>query len=272
MISSGLRALLSLLAAGYAITGAVLFFAPSWSSGHFAWRVSPFVAMTIGGWFIGTAWACFVVARRGHWAALFCPIVYLGLFGLFEAAVLVLFRDRLLIGNTLAWPYIATLVGTCLFAIAASIEAFRRWPVLAPVGPRFGTPTIVFTLIFVLVVGFLGLYGLTAVEGMRGLNAGIFPEQLSMLSLRAFGSFYLAIAIAAAPLLWARGIGNVLNHGYAMYGLIVFITAAAFTFIGQFNFSGRPTQAIYIGIYLLVGLFVGVYLLRYGTGAKMDQQ
>jgi hypothetical protein len=37
-------------------------------------------------------------------------------------------------------------------------------------------------------------------------------------------------------------------------------------FIGRFDFAHRPTQFIYIGIYVLVGAVVGVYLLRYGTG------
>ena len=49
MISNLLRVFLYALAAAYAVTGAVLFFAPTWASGHFAWRVSSFVAMTIGG-------------------------------------------------------------------------------------------------------------------------------------------------------------------------------------------------------------------------------
>jgi hypothetical protein len=133
-------------------------------------------------------------------------------------------------------------------------------------GPRTGAVTIGFATAFILLVGFLGLYGLTAVPGMRGLNAGIFPELLTPFSLRAFGAFYLALALAVVPLLWVRGRDNLLTHGFAAYGLIVFITAAAFINIGAFDFAARPTQSIYIGIYLLVGGVVGVYLLRFGTG------
>jgi hypothetical protein len=269
MISPALRMWLFALAVGYGAMGAILFAAPSWASNNFAWRVSPFVASTIGGWCIGTAWACLVIARRGAWPAMFCSILYLACFGVFETGVLIAFRDRLLITNPLTWLYCAMLMGTCLFAIAASFEAFRRRPLLVALGPPLGVTAISLTVLFIALVGCLGIYGLTAVEGMRGLNAGIFPEQISPLSLRAFGAFYFALAIAVIPLLWARGIGNLVSHGFAMYALLVFITVAAVVFIDRFDFVGRPTQAIYIGIYLAVALAVGGYLMRYGTGAKM---
>jgi hypothetical protein len=225
--------------------------------------------MTIGGWCLGTAWACLVVARRGNWPAMICPILYLACFGVFETAVLFAFRGLLLIANPLAWLYCAVLIGTCLFAIAAAFEAMRRRPVLVAIGPHPGVAAIGLLVLFIAVVGFLGIYGLTAAQGMRGLNAGIFPEQISPFSLRAFGAFYFAIAIAVIPLLWTRGIGNFVSHGFAMYALIVFITVAAVVFIDRFDFVGRPTQLIYIGIYLAVALAVGVYLARYGTGVKI---
>jgi hypothetical protein len=271
MISPALRMWLYILAAGYGAMGAILFVAPDWAAKNFAWSVSPFVAMTIGGWCIGTAWACIIVARRGNWPAMLCPILYLAFFGVFETAVVIAFKDRLLTGNPLTWLYCAMLAGTVLFAIAAGFEAVRRRPILLAVGPPLNATTIGIAVAFILLVGFLGLYGLTAVPGMRGLNASIFPEQLSPFSLRAFGAFYFSLALAVIPLLWTRGMGNLVNHGFALYGLLVFITVAAFVFIDRFDFVGRPTQLIYIGIYLLVGAIVGVYLVRYGTGALMDR-
>jgi hypothetical protein len=267
MISPALRTIIYLLGAGYAVTGVILFVAPNWASGNFAWRISPFVAMTIGGWCIGNAWLAFLVARRGRWATVLSPILYLALFGLFETGVLIAFRQRVLTASPLAWIYLVTIAATAVFAVAALIEGLAKRPVVQRVGAPTRAVTAGFTLLFMLVVGFLGCYGLMAVEGMRGLNAGIFPEQLTPFSLRAFGSFYLALALAVVPLLWSRGLDNVLTHGFAAYGLILFITAAALVFIDRFDFATRPTQAIYIGIYLLVGSVVGVYLLRYGTGA-----
>jgi hypothetical protein len=178
--------------------------------------------------------------------------------------VLAAFSDRVLLASPLAWIYVTALLLTCLLAVVAAVEAWRRRPVLIEIGPRFGGVTLILTAIFILLVGFLGCYGLLAVEGMPGLNGGIFPERMTMFSLRAFGAFYLALAIGAVPLLRARGHGNVLTYGVAAYGLIVFITMAALVFIGHFDFVARPTQAIYLGVYLLVGIVVGIYMLRYG--------
>jgi hypothetical protein len=272
VISSALRITLYAIAAGYTLVGAFLFVLPYWAANNFAWRVSPFVAMTIGGWCLGTAWACIVIAKRGNWFAMICPILYLALFGLFQTAIVIAFKDRLLLSNPLAWIYCATLVGTCIFAIMAAFEALRGRPLLRAIGPPMGPASIGASVLFIGLVGFLGIYGLTAVPGMRGLNASIFPEQLSPFSLRAFGAFYFALALAVIPLLFARGIGNLVSHGFAMYALLVFITLAALFFIDRFDFVGRPTQMVYIGIYLLVGVAVAAYLLHYGTGSKMTEQ
>ena len=54
-LSSRVQYLLAATAVAYVVVGLPLFFAPEWASEHFAWRVSPFVAMTAGGWCLGTA-------------------------------------------------------------------------------------------------------------------------------------------------------------------------------------------------------------------------
>lgn len=272
MISTQLRKFSYALASMYLVMGLVLFLAPHWASENFAWRISPFVAMTIGGWSLGTGWACFIVAKRAHWGAMLGTIIFVSLFGGFETGVVVLFRARLLLQSPLAWLYLVTLIATCLFALIAVVEGAGLRRMSLHVGPRFGAGTIALVIIFVLLVGFLGLYGLAAVQGMRGLNAGIFPEILSPFSLRAFGSFYLVLAIGAISLLITRGIGNLVSYAYSMYGLIVFITLAAFVFIGKFDFANRPSQLIYIGIYIAVGLVTGIYMLRNGTGPDMQDE
>lgn len=266
MLSSLSRALLYGLVGIYAVLGAILYVAPAWSAANFAWKVSPMVAMTIGGWCLGNAWSAFIASRR-PWTAAFCPTLYLALFGLFEAAVVFVFRAILITGRPLTWLYLAALAVNVAFASSFIADWWRQRTVVRRVGEPFRPIETVLTVIFVLLVGFLGVYGLGAVAGMRGLNAAIFPEQMTMFTLRSFGAFYLALALCAVPLLLSRGRGNLLTHGFAQYGLIVFITLAAFVFIGQFNFAARPTQLAYLGIYFLVGGVVGLYLLRYGTGA-----
>jgi len=266
MMSGPLRALLILVTAGHALTGAILYLAPTWASANFAWKISPFVAMTMGGWCLGTAIAGLIVLWRNNWVAMLSAILYLTLFGLFEAGVLLAFRGKIATPGLLAWLYLATIAINVVFAGAALIEAARRGRVVAQVGPRFGAGTLALVIGFILLVGFLGLYGLLAVPGMRGLNRGIFPELLTPFSLRAFGAFYLALALAVIPMIAQRGMGNLVIHGFTMYALIVLITLAAIIYIGQFDFVHRPTQAIYIGIYVLVGAVVGVYLARNGIG------
>jgi len=266
MPSHASRILLYILVAAYAVLGAILFVTPHASSTHFAWKVSPFVTMTIGGWCLGNAWLAWVIARRERWAGVFGATLYLGLFGWLQTGIAIAYRDRLLLANPLAWLYLFALVATCIFAVLALIDWWRQWPVLFAFGRRMRWLESLEVVAFILLVGFLGLYGLTAVEGSRGLNATIFPEKMSMLTLRSFGAFYFALALAPIPLLRARGLGNLLSHGYAFYGLIVFITAAAVAFIGLFDFAAQPKQALYIGAYLLVGIPVGLYLVRYGVG------
>jgi hypothetical protein len=89
-----------------------------------------------------------------------------------------------------------------------------------------------------------------------------------MLSLRSFGAFYLSLALGTVPLLAMRGLATGLNHAYAHYGLLVFITAAALVFIDRFDFSGRPTQVIYIAVYVIVALVTGIALIRHGSGRE----
>ncbi|MEA3156305.1 MAG: hypothetical protein QOK44_3894, partial [Betaproteobacteria bacterium] len=57
MLSPALRRLTYITALLYAVLGAVLFAAPVQTSTQFAWKVSPFVTMTIGAWCLGNAWA-----------------------------------------------------------------------------------------------------------------------------------------------------------------------------------------------------------------------
>jgi hypothetical protein len=267
MLSPSSRALLSATALLYAILGAILFVAPSWAAANFAWTVSPMVAMTIGGWCLGNACSAWVSLRRDP-AAAFCPTLYLVLFGPLQAAVLIGFRALLLLDRPLAWLYLAALAVNVAFAGTVARDWWRNRPVVRRVGAPFGATEICLTIVFILLVGFLGLYGLAATAGMRGLNAAIFPEPMSAFTLRSFGAFYLALALAVVPLLIARGRGNLLTHGFAQYGLIVFITLAGLAFIDRFDFDGRPTQIAYLGIYCLVGAVVGFYLWRYGTGHR----
>lgn len=63
-LSPATRLLTYTLTALYGVLGAALLLFSGALSAVFAWNVSPFIAMTIGGWCLGNAWAAFVAARR----------------------------------------------------------------------------------------------------------------------------------------------------------------------------------------------------------------
>ena len=117
-------------------------------------------------------------------------------------------------------------------------------------------------------VGSLGLYGLTAQIGDIGTNAGIFPEVMSLFTLRSFGVFYLSLALGVVPYFWDRSLNAILHHSFAAFGLILFITAAAFMYIGLFDFAERPGGLAYFGAYLVVGIPLIFVFRKYGTGTR----
>jgi Na+/proline symporter len=70
----------------------------------------------------------------------------------------------------------------------------RRRPVLLAVGLRLGVTGTLLAVSFIGLIGFFGVYGLTAAQGMGGLNASIFPKVISPFTLRAFGALHFALA------------------------------------------------------------------------------
>ncbi|MDP1546719.1 MAG: hypothetical protein Q8L87_11910, partial [Anaerolineales bacterium] len=67
MLSNGSRILTYACAALYAVTGLLLFIFPETLAPVFAWKVTAFMTMTIGGWCLGNAWLAFITARRWDW-------------------------------------------------------------------------------------------------------------------------------------------------------------------------------------------------------------
>lgn len=266
MLSSASWYLTYTLAALYALLGAILFLMPEAGASMFAWKVSSFVAMTIGGWCLGNAWLAWVCTRRWDWSLAYSPLLYLWLFGLFQAIVVIAFHDKLLLGNGLAWLYLAALAVNCTAAGIGLAEWVLHRPALLPLGAPMTTTTRMFTLAYVAFVLFLGLYGtLTATGGRSGR---VFPEVISPFTLRSFGALYLALSLSAAPLLVAKGLAPLLHTGYASFGLIAFITAAALFNLHLFDFVNRPLGMLYIGAYVAVGAVVAIYLLKLGTGGE----
>lgn len=268
MLSNISRYLTYACAGLYGVMGLSLFFMPEQLAPIFAWKVTAFMTMTIGGWCLGNAWLAFVSARRWEWRLVYSSLIYLWAFGIGELTVLLSFRDKLALAHPIAVLYVVTLAVNGITALIGVVDYLRLRPAFAYKGPEKSRGQLIATWAFLLFVGFLGIYGLTAASGAPGTNAGIFPEVMTPLTLRSFGAFYLVIALGVAPLLWDKSLKTILHHAMASYGLIVFIVLAAFVYIGLFDFVSRPGGLLYFGAYFLVGTPLIFAFRRLGTGTR----
>jgi hypothetical protein len=188
------------------------------------------------------------------------------MFGIGELFVLFNFRDKLVLTHPIAWLYFIALIVNAMTAVVGFIDWLRIRPGLASSNPAFSTGQYAATAAFILFVGFLGLYGSNAQLGAPGTNGGIFPEKMSLFTLRSFGMFYLTLALAVIPYLWNRNLNAILHHSIASYGLIIFITIAAFVYISLFDFAAKPAGSLYFIAYLAVGIPLIFVFRRLGTG------
>ena len=243
------RALLAAAVVALVVTGVPLFVAPNWASEHFAWKVSPFVAMTAGGWCLGAAafTAYAVIVRR--WSAIRPCIAFPFAFGSTELAVAAYEGDALRTGEVLTWPYLAALVLSVAGGVAALAEGRRH------LGPDRAAGGLEVTgTIRALEVGFVALvWSLAAVAFVapeRATNGSIFPEPLSLFSLRAFGVFYLSLGIAMVVMVADRRAEAFLAMMACGLVLVAPILLAAAVYGGTFDIAEHPLQAAYPTAYV----------------------
>lgn len=65
------RWLTRVIAVAYLLLGLIMFVVPGWSAHHFPWKVSPFVAMTIGSYLLGSAWMAGVIQHTWTFARVY---------------------------------------------------------------------------------------------------------------------------------------------------------------------------------------------------------
>jgi hypothetical protein len=273
MLSSVSRTLVRLSAICYLLLGAVLFLAPAWSSDEFPWNVSPFVVMTIGGWCLGNSIFAWQSARLWEWKLVYPSLIYLWLFGIFEAAVLVAFRDKVSVGSIVAWAYIVTIGINVLAAVIGIVDFLRIRPSSKVEGlavPGYVRGLIIF---FTLNLSILALGGLLAKTGGLSTEGGIFPEPLTLFTVRAFAAFFSAICLSALPLIWARNLTPMFTYGLSGIILIIPILIAAFVNLDKFDFGGRPGGILYVGAYIvtLVVTAWGIWHYRPALRNQMEK-
>jgi hypothetical protein len=251
--------LLWVAAAAFLVLGVASFGLPGWASSNFPWRVGPFMAMTVGGWSLGTAAFAADVARDLRPARTYPLLVYVGFFAWGQLLVAIAFGDRLQLGALLTWPYLLGLV-TALAGSLLAVIAWRTEPPVAIIG-RVGVPGWArFTAVaFALFVGFLGAG--TLIAGPNGIVAQgrVFPEAMSLFSIRAFSAFLFALALASASLVVARH--ALPYHELARAGLYLIVptTLAAFLNLRLFD-PARPGTIFYLATYVAVGVGLAAVL------------
>ncbi|MDQ4131864.1 MAG: hypothetical protein M3179_01355 [Actinomycetota bacterium] len=243
------RGLLGVTAAAYLVTGIPLFVAPGWASDHFAWRVSPFVAMTAGAWCIGTAAVALYAVGWQRWSAVRPCVVYTFAFGVSQLGVALYERDLLRTGEVLTWPYLLALVLSVVAAGIALVQGRRH------LRPDRGGGLRVTPFIRVMMIGFIALVFFLAlvafVAPVRGRNGSIFPEPLSLFSLRAFGVFYLSLGIAMLVIVADRRVEAFLLYMRGGLVLVAAILVATIVHADSFDLSAHPLQIVYPLAYLV---------------------
>jgi hypothetical protein len=266
MLSTTSRWLTYLLSFLYGILGILLFFFSQQLAPVFAWKVTAFMAATMGGWCIGNAWSAFISARRWEWKLVYPSLIYLWVFGISELLVLLVFRDKLVLQHPIAWLYLVTILLNAFAALLGVYEWSRSRPAQETFGPQAKPLHYILVGGFVAIVAGLAIYGLFARVGDPGTNGGVFPEVMSPFTLKAFAVFYLSLCTSAAVILRERNLLTMLTYGFSSYLLVVAITAAIFVYFNLFDFSIHPGQLIYVGAYFLIGIPLTWTIIKEGTG------
>ncbi|HEX2179208.1 MAG TPA: hypothetical protein VHL54_06785 [Actinomycetota bacterium] len=252
------------IAAAFGVLGAALYLFPDRAGRNFAWTVTPFVTMTIGAWFLGGAFVAWRSARLGAWSTAYPGLLFLGVFGILQSAVLLVSSGDLEVRGQPGAGYLLAVAAVTL----AGLWWVYEWSRDRGEPASGGTPTPlalrVVSAVFVLFSAFFGIRLLFGIS--QGGN--IWPGVLSPVTGRSFGAFYLALAIAVAPLVFSRTLAPILALLPAAVVGSVVITIPALVHIELFDFGARPGGLVYLGTYLLAALVATVILLRVRLAAN----
>jgi hypothetical protein len=249
-LSPASRWLTRIIAAAYLVLGLVMFAFPAWSAHHFPWKVSPFVAITLGSYLLGNAWIAAVAQRTWTFSLVYSSLLYLWLFGVLQTAVVLIHRDKLITGAALTAPYLVMLGLTVLAAVTGLAEWMRRRPSLRSGGTAMPAVVRGLQVAFVIVVAFIAaavLYGPASAHDAR-----YFPQPLTSFTLSALGVFYLSLSLSVLSMITQPGMATLATYLRGTIVLVAVIVAATLLYIGIFHFSDHPRRIVYLGTYLAV--------------------
>ena len=249
-LSPASRWLTRVVAAACLLLGVVMFAFPDWSAHHFPWKVSPFVAITLGSYLLGNAWIAAVAQHTWTFASVYSSLLYLWLFGLLETVVVLVHRDKLITGAVLTVPYLIMLGLTVIAAAAGLADWIRRRPPLRSGG--IAMPGLVrgLQIAFVIVVAFIAAVVLAGPAGAH--DAHYFPVPLTSFTLGALGVFYLSLSLSVLAMTAQPSTDTLATYLRGTIVLLVVIVIATLLYVGIFHFGAHPKRIVYLGTYLVV--------------------
>ncbi len=239
------RQLTYLVAGLYTLLGLPLFLVPGWAAENFLWSVSPFVAMTIGAWYLGTAFVAWQSARDWRWSLIYMGMIFVWAFSLLETFLLIAYWSTLRLDGWIAWLYIFTLAVGSIVAVLGILDWRRNRPSTAGDGPQVPFWQRIFLFIFIAFALYIALPLLigTATGGK------IWPGELSPLTARGFGAFYFAITLGDTFGIFERRLSTFhFLIPFATVGSILLLIPALL-YLHLFNFQTQPGGLVYIGTY-----------------------
>ncbi|MEO5703542.1 MAG: hypothetical protein ABIR64_00955 [Candidatus Limnocylindrales bacterium] len=254
------RSLLVIGAAAFVAIGLPVFLAPGWAVPEFPWAVGPFLAQTIGGWSLGTAAIAIHAVAGGPSRQLYGLVIYLGMFGIGQLAVVVAFASKLQVGHLLTWPYLIGLVALVVGAGCAALTWRRGDPEPTPTARRATWWIRVIAGAVGAFVLFLAVGTLLARADGATARGEVLPEQMGLFSIRAFSAFLFALAAAILSLVPSRFVAPYRSLGSSGLYLIVPITLAAALNFSLFD-AGKPGTLVYFWAYVVVGLIILAVLI-----------
>lgn len=247
MLSSLSRKLTFAAGGLFGLLGLVLFIAPTWSSDHFGWKISPLVAITMGAWYLGGGAMTLVAAFVWDWSRVRSLLVFFWVFSLGEGALLVVHREALQWGAALALPYVLVLTVAGIATAVSLVDWIRVRPKMVAKG--IPVPWLVRLASAIFVVYVLLLVWLLS-DGIAP-DGKIWPGPLTLLTARCFAAFYFALTVAQFFLIFVGGMSSYETYFPPALFLAASIEIAALMYLGKWDFANKPGGLIYHGTYLI---------------------
>ncbi|MFO7170453.1 MAG: hypothetical protein DIU80_020690 [Chloroflexota bacterium] len=244
MLSDNTRKLTYITSGLFFIMGVILFLAHGWAAENFAWTISPFVAMTMGGWYIGVAAMAYEGARVWRWPASHGALIVVWAFSLLQALLLIVHADVLTLGTALGIPYCLMLALAAATAIYAAVDYARARPAVRDESAASAPNPWWSRAMWVAFCAYVTLLVVLLADGIEP-DGKIWPGPLSLLTARAFAAFFGSLVLGALPLIFARTLAPIETYIWPGFVMATIIEVAALWFLWLFDFASRPGGLIY---------------------------